>query len=65
MVGLYLESTYQLGIRTHVRKEVIFMFNQVYKIFGTTKTLLNPNIAKLPDLLCFHCPAACRKRLFS
>ena len=36
-----------------------FMFNQVFKIFETIKTLSMSNIIKLPDHLCFHaghCP---------
>ncbi len=41
------------------------MFNQVFKIFETIKTLSMSNIIKLPDHLCFHDPAFYRKRLFS
>lgn len=43
-----------------------FMFNQVFKIFETIKTLSMSNIIKLPDHLCFHDPAftenACFRR---
>ena len=42
-----------------------FMFNLVFKIFETIKTLSMSNIIKLPDHLCFHDPAFYRKRLFS
>ncbi len=42
-----------------------FMFNQVFKIFETVKTLAMSNITKLPDHLCFHDPAFYRKRPFS
>ena len=41
------------------------MFNQLFKIFETAKTLAMSNITKLPDHLCFHDPAFYRKRPFS